>query len=595
MAKQNRNRLRCISILQKNRVSKSLNTLIADVVNSLGLNYQSIYFQRRKNLNNNNGVENIQQNDIIIVDATLLSPNLFYELGIAQANGKQIIYLIEESFVNIPDNLRAYSALPYDPNRSDFRGLGERIKKLLLKLIKIPNKKSTVEVFPKTVFRQPHVIDLENLDMRTFENMCYELIVQMGYRQVEWEKSNEFVDMLATYPKSDPDGFEYGEQWFISIADGFHRNKEFDMLMEDPAYMMDRLLRKNRKARDRGTDHVTLLFITKSKSRYVENFIRRYGNSLSHRPLFSKRNNFNIRFRHWTLHRIVQLLHEYPNIVTKYFSEDAYEGSKYRKNFEELYKENITITDELQKAKDDLEKEKKLRFIAERDAAWKDVAFKAAHKLGNPIDAIDTFLQSLKKRINDDCKGALNIANEIDTSVEDAKLVIDQFKSLTKVLNIKLSPVDIEPIITHASMPYKEKGIKVEISVRKKCPKLIADQERLTECFQELFANSSKWFDENKGEKKVNIKVIRPTKATLPDKLNKNSSYLKITFSDNGKGVPYGFKEKMFSPFISKSTHGTGLGLSLVQSIIEKHGGIIFETGIHLEGAQFQIYLPISN
>lgn len=44
----------------------------------------------------------------------------------------------------------------------------------------------------------------------------------------------------------------------------------------------------------------------------------------------------------------------------------------------------------------------------QRDAAWKDVAFKAAHKLGNPIDAIDTYLQGLKRRLQKDLPEGLN-------------------------------------------------------------------------------------------------------------------------------------------------------------------------------------------
>jgi len=65
---------------------------------------------------------------------------------------------------------------------------------------------------------------------------------------------------------------------------------------------------------------------------------------------------------------------------------------------------------------DALEEEKKKRFLAERDAAWKDVAFRAAHKLGNPLDAVDTFLQSLKKRIH---QKKYDDAHAIATSIED--------------------------------------------------------------------------------------------------------------------------------------------------------------------------------
>ena len=94
-----------------------------------------------------------------------------------------------------------------------------------------------------------------------------------------------------------------------------------------------------------------------------------------------------------------------------------------------------------------LNHERRLRIEAEREAAWKDVAFTAAHKLGNPVFAIETNLQELIDVTDAGDKDLLDIVHDISISVEKAKVIIDQFKSLTKFRNISPRPVDIVPLI----------------------------------------------------------------------------------------------------------------------------------------------------
>ena len=69
---------------------------------------------------------------------------------------------------------------------------------------------------------------------------------------------------------------------------------------------------------------------------------------------------------------------------------------------------------------------------------------------------------------------------------------------------------------------------------------------------------------------------------------------LKIELKDNGLGIPSGFNEKIFEPFMSfgKKT-GTGLGLSVTRKIIEEHGGTIAAKSDAGTGSTFTISLPI--
>jgi len=69
---------------------------------------------------------------------------------------------------------------------------------------------------------------------------------------------------------------------------------------------------------------------------------------------------------------------------------------------------------------------------------------------------------------------------------------------------------------------------------------------------------------------------------------------VQIIFADNGPGVPEAIRETLFEPFVTTRSHGTGLGLAVVQAVLNGHGGDIrleTETG---KGSRFLIRLPVA-
>jgi len=120
---------------------------------------------------------------------------------------------------------------------------------------------------------------------------------------------------------------------------------------------------------------------------------------------------------------------------------------------------------------------------------------------------------------------------------------------------------------------------------------VLADPERLAECFDELITNSSHWLD--KEEKKIEITTTFPVPKPIPDFLDSTKKYVLIHIKDNGCGIPANNKDIIFNAFFTTYQHGTGLGLALTRRIIDGHGGGILESGLLGEGADFEVYLPI--
>lgn len=543
-------------------------------------------------------VSEITTSDLVIAEVTQLNnPNIFYEIGLAHAMDKSVLFLIEEGVDEIPIGIISGPYLQYTKTTKGLAEFRLRLSRLWEDFGQAPRRFRPFLPFPTRFTKPSFIVDLERLDPREFENLCFELLTQIGFRRVRWGEGFREIDALATLSRKDPDGYEYQELWLISMGRHAPVERMLDMIIHDPEYFFDRILRHPKALEEISSKFridapLTLLLILKEEEgpsiEFLERQLRRMEKRLKKRSYPP-----TLRVRLWGQQYLTNLIQQYPQIGSKYFSDEARVKSKYRKTSEELYLENVKLTEKFQAILSQLEEEKKKRFIAERDAAWKDVAFKAAHKLGNPIDAVETYLQSLKGRIeNRRKKEGLQIINDMEISIEEAKVVIAQFKSLTRAEEINPRPVELLPLIEQACQIAKENGVKVKIEEVENCPLVMVDLDRISECFNELVANALHWFDKDKKIIKVSVNKI--SKRKLPDTVDGTKKYLKILFEDNGAGVSLANKEKIFSPFYTKYPHGTGLGLSLVKWIIEGHGGVIYENGKPGDGARFEILLPTS-
>jgi PAS domain S-box-containing protein len=85
--------------------------------------------------------------------------------------------------------------------------------------------------------------------------------------------------------------------------------------------------------------------------------------------------------------------------------------------------------------------------------------------------------------------------------------------------------------------------------------------------------------------------TVKPSgKATLPP-----GEYLRITVSDNGHGIASELQGRIFDPFFTTKTSGRGLGLSVVQGIVRRYGGVLEVHSTPDKGTRFEVVLPFAS
>ena len=110
------------------------------------------------------------------------------------------------------------------------------------------------------------------------------------------------------------------------------------------------------------------------------------------------------------------------------------------------------------------------------------------------------------------------------------------------------------------------------------------------------------WFDPRKLERALYNLLLNaceaasPTHGRIEINLRATSNGVEIRISDDGRGIPDSIRDRLFQPFVSYGKeNGTGLGLTVVQKIVQDHGGDVIVEKTSGEGTVFKVVLPLAS
>jgi len=118
---------------------------------------------------------------------------------------------------------------------------------------------------------------------------------------------------------------------------------------------------------------------------------------------------------------------------------------------------------------------------------------------------------------------------------------------------------------------------------------IVVDADRITQVMINLLKNAIEASPDDAGVT-VSLSFSPDARDVLFDAVG---DFAIIRVRDNGLGLTEEDKQRVFEPFFSKKSDGTGLGLYVTHSIIERHGGYIYVDSEYGVGTTFSVYLPV--
>ncbi len=216
------------------------------------------------------------------------------------------------------------------------------------------------------------------------------------------------------------------------------------------------------------------------------------------------------------------------------------------------------------------------------------VAGGIAHDFNNILSAINNYMLVAKMSFEDNPK-IVEFANNVLNLCSAGKFLSNKLLVLSKGgEHISLVETDLYSLISEtARFVLSGSSVKYHITKGKEYCFAMVDQNLIAQVFHNLILNSKQAMPEG-GEIFIDISMDHSVLV------NKKPS-LKIVVQDTGKGIPKENLEKIFQPFFTTKKAGSGLGLYIVKSIIDKHEGKIYVESEEGKGAKFTIYLPASD
>ena len=223
---------------------------------------------------------------------------------------------------------------------------------------------------------------------------------------------------------------------------------------------------------------------------------------------------------------------------------------------------------------------------ADKLRALGQLASGVAHDFNNSLAAILGRAQLLRRQVND--PALVRNLDIIQTAAEDAAATVRRIQTFARksavkefeLVNVSVLLNDaVEITRTRWQNEARVRGLEYEV-------KLDAESGHHTygsaSELREVFVNMI-----------VNAVDAMPRGGRLVISCRRINGRLQLHFSDNGMGMLDDVRQKIFEPFFStKGAHGTGLGLSVSYSIIERHAGLISVVSEPGNGANFMIDLP---
>jgi two-component system, sporulation sensor kinase E len=223
---------------------------------------------------------------------------------------------------------------------------------------------------------------------------------------------------------------------------------------------------------------------------------------------------------------------------------------------------------------------------SERINAIKNLAAGLAHEIGNPLNALNIHLQLLSRElceVKDEAvrKSLQELTDVARSEIARLDTINTQFLGAIRPSKPVLTPESpsevLEETLKILKSEFKNRAITVSVDIPEVVPSVRLDRQQIKQVFFNLIKNALEAMSDG-GSLRIVFSV--------------GDAFVDISFIDSGTGILQEDLGSIFEPYHTTKKKGSGLGLMIVQRIVEDHNGEIEVASKSGQGACFKIRLP---
>jgi PAS domain S-box-containing protein len=242
----------------------------------------------------------------------------------------------------------------------------------------------------------------------------------------------------------------------------------------------------------------------------------------------------------------------------------------------------------------------------DRLATIGELAAGIAHEIGNPLTGIRGCAQILRDRLGagDESQELIGvILEEVDRLNRLSEQVRHYGRPRAPRMRKASVLESIDRVLAVMGPTADEAGISIVRNELTEVPEIYHDPDQIQQVLQNLVKNAIDAMDEG-GRLEVSVEHVRRKVFTRPmgrragDRVESKAvrverDYVHVRVMDTGPGISDEIQERIFNPFFTTKAAGLGLGLSISQTIVSEHGGLLSVVSQPGKGTTFTLDLPV--
>lgn len=218
-------------------------------------------------------------------------------------------------------------------------------------------------------------------------------------------------------------------------------------------------------------------------------------------------------------------------------------------------------------------------------AALGRMATQVAHELKNPLAGLRLYSRHLEQRLERAGEGEIaELARKITSTVDHLAAVVSEITAFGRPPELHRAPMALKPLleecISLARARCPEEGVEIVRAYDPQCPVVSVDPRELRKAFLNLILNGLEAIG-TRGHLTVGTLYAPETRTVI------------VAIEDTGTGMNDETLARVFDLFFTTKPEGTGLGMAIARSVIDRHGGELTLQSTPGHGTRARIRLPV--